>query len=258
MSPVLSEIAEVESSVAARRAAGGGAAGWQRALEAARRLAWFHGASAATEVWGTALPRRPAPGADSAPLHPLPRVDHAAAASGADQSPVPGLPGATALGGWQAPAFAAAISTGAVHHSVTPLRTCGTTVGVALSQAVRTMSAPGQHQAAAAMLPAASSAQGLKALAGTALRTEAALPSERLAALSPEARIRVHVEETPQGLVVWLGVDAEAAAQGTRAAALAGELRRLLANSGQRLAAVICNGTPAGGAYPLPPTHQEP
>lgn len=100
-----------------------------------------------------------------------------------------------------------------------------------------------------------------------------ATASLRAAPLQPHAQpvpddrpaVRVHVEESPQGLRVWFGIPGEAAAVAARAQAVLAELRREL--PGHRLALVVCNGTPllqqeAADAplpsLPVPPHSQEP
>ncbi len=86
--------------------------------------------------------------------------------------------------------------------------------------------------------------QPLKAVAATApgLRTHPAQPPEQPQPHSARPPLRVHVEESAAGIVVWLGIDARAQTPSLRAASVAAELRRLLAGSAQRVAAVICNG----------------
>jgi hypothetical protein len=56
----------------------------------------------------------------------------------------------------------------------------------------------------------------------------------------PRPGVRVHVEETGQGVAVWLGMDGDQVA--ARVAALVADLRRQLQGSGQTLTSVICNG----------------
>jgi hypothetical protein len=53
---------------------------------------------------------------------------------------------------------------------------------------------------------------------------------------------RMHMEHGPDGAVVWLGLNGDAAAVAARAVALCSELRRSLSDAGQRLALVVCNG----------------
>jgi hypothetical protein len=101
-----------------------------------------------------------------------------------------------------------------------------------------------------------------RALPPTATAVDRAPPTRRSheatqATETPPPPLRVHVEEAAQGLVVWLGLDAAAAAQGLRAQAIATELRRSLAASGQRLAAVICNGSLLASAATPPSTHDK-
>jgi hypothetical protein len=56
------------------------------------------------------------------------------------------------------------------------------------------------------------------------------------------AAMRVHVENGPEGVTVWLGLDGDAAVVAARAAAILLELRRL-SGPAQRLVNVVCNGT---------------
>jgi hypothetical protein len=49
----------------------------------------------------------------------------------------------------------------------------------------------------------------------------------------------VHVEASPEGLRVWLGLPA---GQPAISAAILAELRRGLPGTGERLATVVCNG----------------
>lgn len=140
-------------------------------------------------------------------------------------------------------------------------------------------SAPSHHRFPAVLQ--ALQGQGSAAVACTApawqpgapvVRNEAA-PPLRAAPLQPQAQpvageapaVRVHVEESAQGLRVWLGIPGEAAAVAARAQAVLAELRREL--PGQRLALVVCNGVPllqpeAADAQlpplPVPPHSQEP
>ncbi|MCG2594955.1 hypothetical protein LZ009_19425 [Ramlibacter sp. XY19] len=57
-----------------------------------------------------------------------------------------------------------------------------------------------------------------------------------------QASVRVHMEQGPDGLHLWLGLDGAAAETHARAAAVAAALRAEYARSGLRLAAVTCNG----------------
>lgn len=52
---------------------------------------------------------------------------------------------------------------------------------------------------------------------------------------------RVHVEDRPEGLAVWVGMDGDAAAVAVRAAAILSELRRGVPGGGP-LALLVCNG----------------
>jgi hypothetical protein len=53
---------------------------------------------------------------------------------------------------------------------------------------------------------------------------------------------RLHVEHGSDGLTVWLGLDGNPVLVAAQAAALCTELRRSLAATQQRLAALVCNG----------------
>jgi hypothetical protein len=65
--------------------------------------------------------------------------------------------------------------------------------------------------------------------------------------------MRVHVENGPDGVSVWLGLDGDAAVVAARAAAILVELRRL-SGPAPRLANVVCNGATiySDGAHPRP------
>lgn len=66
--------------------------------------------------------------------------------------------------------------------------------------------------------------------------------------------LRVHVEQTDQGLSVWLGIDGDEAVVTARAAALLTELRREGLGE-QRLATLVCNGRTLYAAIPDIPLH---
>lgn len=262
MSPALHGAVGAQAAEVVRSPAPGSSAAWQRALEAARRLAWFHGASAAVTARDTAVPQRPSMLADISPARPLARVDSLDAAwvQSVPAQGVLGVTTGTGTGGTPSP-IAQASTTSLSSPSTTLHGITGTGVGATHTQGVRPAPSADRQQAAAAVPLPASHVQATRTATGTAVRAEAVPPAERLQVPRPETQLRIHVEEAPQGLVVWLGLDAHAAAavQAARTAALVAELRRLLANSGQRLAVVICNGTPVdGSAYPLPTPHQEP
>jgi hypothetical protein len=56
------------------------------------------------------------------------------------------------------------------------------------------------------------------------------------------ADVRVHVETTQEGVALWFGIDGDPDLVAVRASALLSELRRDLASTGQRVAALVCNG----------------
>jgi hypothetical protein len=73
---------------------------------------------------------------------------------------------------------------------------------------------------------------------------EASRPPDHAQAPRPQPAVRVHMQETAQGLSLWLGVDGDAATVAARAAALLPELRRHLETATQRITQVVCNGRP--------------
>ena len=82
-------------------------------------------------------------------------------------------------------------------------------------------------------------------------------PASRSATKTPRAsepRLHVHVEQHAEGLAVFLGMPGDAATVAAHAAALLLELRRQTQGAQQRLAMVVCNGTPI---LPTPPSSKE-
>ncbi|MDB5914968.1 MAG: hypothetical protein JWP22_3643 [Ramlibacter sp.] len=73
--------------------------------------------------------------------------------------------------------------------------------------------------------------------APVARREPATRPAQAMA-----SGVRLHIEQGPDGAVVWLGIDGDAAAIALRAAAICADLRRNLSGTQQGLALVVCNG----------------
>ncbi|MDB5858699.1 MAG: hypothetical protein JWQ76_2388 [Ramlibacter sp.] len=72
------------------------------------------------------------------------------------------------------------------------------------------------------------------------------------AAKGESPAVRVHIEEGPQGLQFWLGLDGTSADVAARASGLAAELRRQCERAGLLLANVRCNGLAVAGHAPAP------
>jgi len=68
-----------------------------------------------------------------------------------------------------------------------------------------------------------------------------------------QAAPRIHIEEGPEGLRLWLGVDGTVAEVNARVSAVAAELRWHCERAGLRLAAITCNGVslPASASRPV-------
>lgn len=250
MTDRLQDVASVPRCGALHRTLATGAADWHRELETARRLAWFADASGAAghhratgqqaSILGDAEFRYPhdhrtsaSPQRAAPVFRPVGRASIVEPYSAWPRSGQGGSPAALAR---SAPGAAMAVAS--VHAScLVPTACRDPSPAGPLSLQVVTGSP-----------------------AGELARTSAAVPPQRFPATSPPAApVRVHIEETPEGLVLWLGIDAGAAVQAPRTAGLIAELRRLLAGSGQRLCAVICNGARVDdGAAHLPNLHQEP
>lgn len=64
------------------------------------------------------------------------------------------------------------------------------------------------------------------------------------------APVRIHAEACGEGVTVWIGIDGDAALVARRSAELLEELLRHARESGRRVEAVICNGTPVYGGLP--------
>lgn len=249
MTALLEGVFRADGDWPARHAVASPAVAWGRELEVARRLAWFHGAAGSAAGDPQSMPD---PGRDAerppgeAPLAAgVPLASCAAWAS----------PGAGVIGdsGWQAvpgrTALAGVAPSAGVAVATQPSRT--------LILACTPMEPGHLHGATPPAGVAAESRNGAAPLAMAATGTGAATPAAQSRSAKPS--LRLHVEDTPQGVVVWLGMDGDAAGSAARAAPLVAELRRLLAASGQRLAGVICNGTPMQDAAPPAfPPHQEP
>jgi hypothetical protein len=64
---------------------------------------------------------------------------------------------------------------------------------------------------------------------------------------------RIHIEEGPRGVHLWLGIDSTLAEVNARASAVAAELRWHCERAGLRLAAITCNGVsiPTGASRPV-------
>ncbi|HET8748749.1 MAG TPA: hypothetical protein VFM98_24350 [Ramlibacter sp.] len=75
---------------------------------------------------------------------------------------------------------------------------------------------------------------------------EEPLPPQLAPEREPErSPVRLHVQPLPgEGLQVWLGIDGDAALVAQRASAAVADLRRSLHAAGERIAALVCNGTP--------------
>lgn len=79
--------------------------------------------------------------------------------------------------------------------------------------------------------------------APAAFSGESVLPPHTNEGEAQRAPLRVHVHHQPgEGLTVWLGIDGHAALVAQRATAAVADLRRSF--SGERIAAVVCNGVP--------------
>lgn len=92
----------------------------------------------------------------------------------------------------------------------------------------------------------------------TVVAHQAAGPPRPQAAPSrpPEpAPMRLHAQFGAAGVVVWAGIDGDAAAVALRAATLLADLRRAFAASPLRLGALVCNGTTVHG--PAPPSNHD-
>lgn len=251
MTATLEGILRPDGALPARQAVVPPASAWRRELEVARRLAWFPAAAAPAPY-----PAQPMPGlgrdadrhqCETPPAASVPMASCAPSAS----------PGAVVAGGigstWQAVPSRIAL----VGVTRSP-RVDGAAQSSPSLIAAVPPPASGRIDVAASLIALAVSSRTAPApLAVAVQRTGTAPPPA-----PPEpARlpVRLHVEDTPQGMVVWLGMDGDSNGPALRAPTLVAELRRLLAASGQRLAGVICNGTPLEGAAPQPSTrHQEP
>jgi hypothetical protein len=83
-------------------------------------------------------------------------------------------------------------------------------------------------------------------------------PTQSLAAAKgASSPIRVHIEEGPLGVQLWLGLDGTPAEAAGRASAIAAELRRQCERAGIRLAGVTCNGLAVAGRAPVPVISRE-
>ncbi|MDB5752725.1 MAG: hypothetical protein JWP65_3146 [Ramlibacter sp.] len=215
---------------------------WLRQLQVAHRLAWFHGPDGAATSVPLADGRRHAwlQSQDAGGHRTLPEPTVAAAArGGAGANP------------WRAPQSAAAVASAFA---------VGEPASLARATAVsRAGFAP---SAAAAAQSAGSLGAGMPWTASTvrpmppaATRIVCTRPPDILQPGSPRTPVRVHVEEGPLGVAVYLGIDGPVGAPAVRSAALATELRRQLSATGLRLASVVCNGTVL---EPHSHFHQEP
>lgn len=93
---------------------------------------------------------------------------------------------------------------------------------------------------AAAIAPPAQSPENSR-------EAEPPLTSKRLAsaAQAPNPKVRVHAQWTDAGVRVWLGVDRDASAALPQ---IQRQLERVLAESGNQLLGLVCNGRPVAGA----------
>lgn len=251
MTDSLQDVASVQRPSALHQALATGAADWRRELETARRLAWFADVSGAVGHYRAAGQQASILG-DAEFRYP--RVDRTCASTQQAAPvfrPVGGASIVEPSSAWSRPGQG------------------GSPAGLARSAPRAAMAAASVHASCLAPTayrdPSPASPLSLQVVtgrpgAGELARTSAAGPPQRFQPASPPAApVRVHIDETPDGLVLWLGIDAGAAVQAPRTAGLIAELRRLLAGSGQRLCAVICNGARVDdGAAHLPNLHQEP
>lgn len=235
-------------------------ADWQRELQQARQLAWFPGplearAAAQDGAFGSGDPCGVAVAADAADASAAPGPATAAVRRG-PASPRPAL-------------HAAALPVGTTAVAPVATGSDGLAAAAAGGDPRATGTSPVVAPCIGAGPPAVTSAPAR--IAGAAPVPLPARPQRA----DPGPAIRIHLEQGPQGLVVWLGMDGDAAgrtAPAAAAAAVVAELRRTLAAAGQPLTAVICNGStiaegagtgtrsrsPAPGRGPLSFQSQEP
>jgi hypothetical protein len=86
--------------------------------------------------------------------------------------------------------------------------------------------------------PTADSARGGGRRAASITASPAPAASQRPTESAPP--VRVHVEQGASGLLVWIGVDGDAASAAARSAAILAQLRGA---ASLPLAALVCNGT---------------
>lgn len=189
--------------------------GWLQELETqAHALSWFQGALGCRSCVAGATPP-PAPGQD-----PI-RFEAAIAA----------LPS-------RAPATALALDLLPAVQSVAPASR-----GPGLPPA-RTGAAPiapgslASEPASSWLAPSADATRGAARRAASIAGPPAPAASQRPTECAPP--VRVHVEQGASGLLVWIGVDGDAASAAARSAAILAQLRGAAAPP---LAALVCNGT---------------
>lgn len=264
MTPLLpgaSEQPDRTTQMAPTRAGAGRA--WQREMERAQAATWFHAGLPAAQAVPLAQPGaasplpleagepRPdrqasqTPPQDSSSWRERPVRDSEAPQAGSAIHP----PSATRVDADIGAGPAVATVRGAVTHSpllgrpflsfvagapVPPASQCATPICI-FQPALATVRAPVAAAAARAIAP------------------EPAAPPP-----SAPPGPRIHVEEGPAGLQVWLGIDGDEAQVAARAASILAELRRAPAFAGQRLASVVCNGaTVYALAAPTPASQRQ-
>jgi hypothetical protein len=248
--------ADLPSGAPVVRGAGGA---WQRELEAARRLAWFPGPrDPATADPADNRLRRPPPPVRAPGSHEVGPSQAEAPAEAAAVTPAQAPAESAAVTPAQANPLQAtrialshgAAVTGSSRPSLPAPAVRGRAAGGPFAPAPYVMGEPAHGAAPFIAFQPGFNAFGpgpaATSLAPHAKATAVGHPSSA----APRSPVRVHLEVTPQGVLVWLGLDARQDQQAVRAATLAVELRRALAACGQRVAAVVCNGAVLDAPHP--------
>lgn len=223
---------------------------WARAFQAAGRLAWFH----APNERGVAAPL-------------LPKAAALARQQPAGQGPSPG--GRTSLKEGPMPSPVQRSHVAVPHGPSLQVASLGgapsnaqpgpgralvsaaereTRTGLAVAGPPGVPSAPGSPSTPSPLssLPSGSPLRPSPAATPAAAPGTSPCAGAWPATTVPTSRrqpLRVHVAASAQGVTVWLGADVASDVLARRGA-IALELRRLLAASGQRLDALFCNGKP--------------